>query len=292
MKIKCTFLFIFLVLYSYICLSQEVKQNHNDSDPGGTFVKREFSMLDSIISSAMKTKLNFLGIEGGMTFIDGRLSKMDFIRGDIPDYLSGYYVNSLGSNIRNFYAGIKPEVIFCKRFGLSTGLRYMRISSILRYDNYFGSRGKPEYFFVLSHQDGLNTEYLRVISFEQNSDYLNIPFELRFFTNRAFRFRIFIKVGAELNFLAHSETNVEFYDNSMNPYENDVVSKIRKPDFFYSTLNGSSGLRFASKKTKLTASIEWGYSAFLKPSSTGMMESEGGYTFKFIIQLPYNSKIL
>jgi hypothetical protein len=60
-------------------------------------------------SLAQETRLKYIGIEGGMTFVESEISDMDYIRGSMPSYI-GYSTNSITCLSYKNFIGIKSEI--------------------------------------------------------------------------------------------------------------------------------------------------------------------------------------
>jgi hypothetical protein len=233
-----------------------------------------------------ETRLMYVGIETGMTFIESDITNMNSIRGDVPSYSNGYSTNSLTTLTYKSFIGIKSEIFSLNdRFGLSAGLRYSGIISSLGKGDYMAN--STNYFYWLYSQDGVNTEYLRVKEINQKSKYIGIPVELRFFpARRPHLFRIYAKLGVEINCLLQTKTDVVFYDNAMDPYKNDIIAKIEKPSTFYSSIYGGGGIRIGRDlKPSVSLEICMPY-LFLTPESTGLVNPIFGGGFQLNVQIP------
>jgi len=257
MKIKITFFFVFLWLFISF-------------------------------SSAQNDRQKFLGFEAGMNLIACKMTNMDYIRGNVPSY-TGYSTNRISSMMYNEFIGIKPEVFLLNnRFGLSGGLRFMHINSSIGNNTY--SSNSTYYFYMLYRCDGINTEYLKVNGISQKSDYIGIPIEIRYFANGPCLFRLYFKLGAEIEYLLQSKTDVVFYDNAMEPYQKDVIAIVGKPNSFSSSLNGSMGFRIG-RLSKPSVSLEICFaSLFLTSKSSNLVNPIYGGGFQLNVQIPIKSK--
>lgn len=228
----------------------------------------------------------FLDVETGMIFFDGNMSNMDYVRGTISYYYPGYSTNSLKSFSYKSFAGVKGEITSVnKKFGLLAGVRYSRITSLVKNNTYWNT--SSDYFYCLYKQDSTNTEYLKVKNISQNSDYVSIPVEIRVFAmRRTFPVSVFFKLGAELNYLIQSQTNVDFYDNTMNQYESDIADKVDKPRSSYAAFYTGLGLK-VGRDLKPTISVEANVPFLISTkNSLGLIDPDLGGGFQINVQIP------
>lgn len=250
-----------------------------------------FLCLYTGFSTAQEARQMFLGIETGMTFMSCEMNNLDYVRAEMPVYPMDYYsTSSISSLLYNSFLGFKPE-FFLKndRFGIASGLRYTRTNaSIWRNQN---SEAGASFFYLLYRQDGLNTEYLKVKEIVQKSDCIGIPLEIRYFIYKPRLFRLYFKVGAEADFRLRTRTDVMFYDNAMEPYEDEVAEIVGQPELFTASIYTSVGLRIG-RQSKPTVSIEVCAPVIsLNPESASMVSPIAGGGFQVNIQLPYKSKV-
>jgi hypothetical protein len=157
-------------------------------------------------------------------------------------------------------------------------------------NSYWGS--STSFFYWLYLEDGLNTEYLKVKEIDQKSDYIGIPLGIRFFpARRPYLFRMFFKLGAEVNYRLQTKQDIVFYDEAMNPYKTDLTAQLTKPTNFYSALYGGVGIRIG-RDLKPSVSIEvcTPY-LFLTSKSAGIVNPIFGGGVQLNIQIPIKSKV-
>jgi hypothetical protein len=232
-----------------------------------------------IVLFAQDTRQKYLGIEGGMNFMDNEMSGIDKIRGEVSSYGMDNSTSTIKSSMHRSFAGIKSEVFsFNKKFGLSGGIRFSYMNS---------SIGKDQDFFYWLYQvEGVNTEYLKIKEIDQTTSYLGIPIELRYFPWKPHFFRLFLKVGADLNCRLQSKTDVVFYDDAMNIYQDDVKSFIEQPKSFSSSVSAGGGFRLGGE-SKPSVSFELNFlDIFLTAETSGMLHPMFGGGFQFNVQLP------
>ena len=240
-------------------------------------------------SIAQEIRQKFIGIETGMTLIGNEITKMDNIRGDIPAYSGGYSTNVLTSLTYRSFIGVKPEIFSLNdKIGFMAGLRFSRINNSVGKNSYWSN--STNYFYWLYSQSGINTEYLKVKEINQKSDYIGIPIEVRYFPSKRPRlFRVYFKLGAEINYCLQTQTAVVFYDNAMNLYQKDLIATIGKPKAFNASVYGAGGFRIG-RESGLSASIEVCLPYFLLTrESTGLVNPISGGGFQINFQIPLKS---
>lgn len=249
-----------------------------------------FLCLYTGIASAQETRQTFIGAEAGMAFIESEMPNMDYIRGDISSYSGGYSTNSLTSLTYKSYVGIKPELFSLNnKLGFLGGIRYSRINNSVGKNSYRAN--STNYFYCLFRQDGVNTEYLKVKEINQISDYLGIPIEIRYFPFNPHLFRIYFKVGAEINFLLQTQTDIVFNDNAMEIYQKELSAKVGQPETVSFSVYGAGGVRLG-RESKPSVSLEVCFPyLFLTPESSGLVNPVFGGGFQVNFQIPIKSKV-
>jgi hypothetical protein len=232
------------------------------------------------------TRAKFIGLEAGINFIDSYLPDRDYIRADQSLYGEGNKSANLNSTMNMSYGGIKTEIqTLNKKFGFFTGIRFTYVYSSLGKKSYWD--GNPDYFFMLFQQEGTTTEYLKIKEINQNSFYMGVPVEVRFFPFHQKNFRIFFKTGADINYLLSSKTDVVFYDDAMELYEGPVTKITGSPKSFTSNLYFSAGIKIG-KETKPGINIEVCAPSFnLTSNAYNLLTTEVGGGLQLNIQLPF-----
>jgi hypothetical protein len=245
----------------------------------------------TVISSAQETRQMYLGIETGMTLIGGKMSDMDFIRGEVSSYPIGSYysTNHLTSLMYQSFVGIKSEFLSLNnKIGFSGGIRFTQAQSSIGKSGYWAS--STNYFYLLYKQDGINTEYLKVKEIKQSASYLGIPVEIRYFPFTPHLLRPYFKLGAEIGFLLQSKTEIGFKDDAMEMFQEDVVALIEKPEPISSSFYGSCGIRLG-RESKPWVSFEICLPAlYITSGSSGLVNPISGGGFQLNAQIPINPK--
>ena len=155
-----------------------------------------------------------LGIETGTDFMFGSTIKPDMVRESKSSYYgfddNDFYCGILWDyeTLNITYFGIKPEMSFAKnRIGVATGIRISRYST--------NTDSDKDYFLWKIHQDEINTEYIKIREITQNSYYLGIPLEAKFYTNkRELPAQFYLKTGVVFNYRIHINNKIEFQNKS------------------------------------------------------------------------------
>jgi len=244
----------------------------------------------TVTSLAQEIKQTYLGLETGITFFESDLSNTDYIRKDMSSYFTDYSSSSITSSMYKSYVGIKPEIFTLnKKFGLLAGIHYSRINSSIGKNDYWSDNA--DYFYLRIRQDGINTEYLKVKKIKQMSDYIGIPIEVRYFPFRPRLFRLYFKLGAEINYLLQSQTDVTFDNHAMNPFQKDVKELMGDPKSFSSSIYASAGFRLG-RESKPSVSFEVCLpSIFLTSESSSLANPLWGAGFQLNVQIPLNTKV-
>jgi hypothetical protein len=241
-------------------------------------------------SSAQETRLKYIGIDVGTTFIESEISEMDYIRSSTPSYMMMYSANSITSSSYKNSLGVKFEILSLNdRFGLLGGIRFSHINSSIGKTDYWTNN--TDYFYWLYRQDGINTEYLRINEINQNSDYIGVPIEVRYFTaKRPRKFQLYFKLGIEVNCLLKSKTGILFYSSAMKPYEKDLIGMLDEPERISVAAYGGGGFKIG-KDQKPSISVEATIPyMFLTSESSGLLKPLYGGGFQLNFQIPIKSK--
>jgi len=177
-----------------------------------------------------------ISFEAGVDFINCEPpDDKDYIRADVVPY--NYYYESasyvMALLYKNYY-GLKFEKrILNNKLGVVSGIRYTRTDASIGKDTYWTPR--TEYFYLLSAQDGTNTEFLKVKSITEISHYIGIPLEFRIYPYHEHKVQLYYKIGFDFNFLINDKADVVFLNSLMESHENEVEGIIENPWKFYAT---------------------------------------------------------
>ncbi len=226
----------------------------------------------------------FGGIETGFVTFDNEKRSLDFIRESASDYdYYGDYAGSTNSLYNVFYAGFKQEFPVISRLSFSTGVRFTQV----------GSSIKPEsgsYMYLFLSSEGTTTNFAKARKISQNSQYLGVPLEFRWYLPSYHFVRSYVKLGATVNYRIATSTRVTFTDEMMNQYDGDIESQVKKPDSFYSMGYASVGLR-VGKQYGPSINFEAVMPAFeITTNSSSLTTPITGFGVQVTFQFPMNFK--
>ncbi|MDO9154883.1 MAG: hypothetical protein Q7U47_14445 [Paludibacter sp.] len=242
----------------------------------------------STLSFAQSPNKISVNVEFGGNQVNTSLNEKWNIRQDVGPY----YYESGSSNIAVSpymfvsHLGIKPEIAFFEnKLALSSGLRFSNISSDLSIIGQ--SAEKNKFFYLRYHSTGLDTEFARVRSISESSNYLGIPFDVKLIPFSISQFNFYLKTGVELNFKVGSKTNIDFVSEEMKGFENSIIENIGvKVNSLYSTWTTALGVRFGSKD-KLKYKLEFLLPSFFITKNYSTLVNGDMFTgFQCAIQLP------
>ena len=119
------------------------------------------------------------------------------------------------------------------------------------------------------------------------SNYMGTPVELRFFPFRAVNFRVFLKIGADLNLLLNSKNDVVFDNANMNTYKSELLALVTPPDPLSVAFHLSGGFKWG-KPSKPSLSVEIAFPTYITsdPASNLVEPIIGGGT-QISVQIPF-----
>lgn len=169
------------------------------------------------------------------------------------------------------------------------GIRFSQINSSIGKKDYWTNN--TDYFYYLYSQDEINTEYLKVNEINQKSDYIGIPIEIRYFTQkRPRKFQLYVKLGIEINYLLKSKTGIVFNNSAMKPYERDLVAMLNQPERISAAMYGGAGFKFGrDQKPSISVEACMPY-MFLTSETSGILKPVFGGGFQLNLQIPIKSK--
>ncbi|MDR1380516.1 MAG: hypothetical protein LBJ47_03450 [Tannerella sp.] len=224
-----------------------------------------------------------IGIEFGANEYWGETVSSDRIRGNnsvsysdryyYDDYY-GLYKSSQKMNVS--YVGAKSEIFFLRnRLGIAAGLRVSKYSAAMRINN--------DYVLWVLDRNDLVTDYVKIRNLEQNSYYLGVPLELRFFPNRReLPFQLYFKIGAVLNCRVATVNQVDFVNNAMERYEDEVDRQMANPSTFSAYIYPAIGFKI-SRYPWINMEVHLG-NVMLQTYS--FVETDAGLGFQFSVQIP------
>jgi hypothetical protein len=206
-----------------------------------------FLMMMPILASSQERIYEFprlrIGIEAGFENQFGSNIKpsairesQSFYRYEYSDYYydCGFLYNEPA--FARYYFGIKPEYSLSLNFAISAGLRIAYGKSSLTADK--------EYFLWKVNETESSANYLRIKEVNQSVFNIGVPLYLLLYPNKSDIWgRVYGKVGVVLNFTMASDISVNFVNNQMNKYSNDIKNQFDDPTFLYGQVVFSWGLK-------------------------------------------------
>ena len=241
-------------------------------------------LLTSLIRG-QDEKRKFFFVESGVDFFNCLESNKDYIRGDINPYSYGNVTDQLTSLLYYKYFGVKFEYrMLHNKLGISSGLRYTRLNASIGKTTYWSSTS--DFYYVQFDNNGTTTEYAKVKEINQKSDFLGIPLELRVYPFDDHPVNIFAEIGASFNLSFGSKTDIGFFDNSMNPYRNEVAKVIEAPWMYYATYNIGVGFKIG-RLPKPGVDIEANLVGMLLPNKSSLVKPDVGGGLQLMIRIPF-----
>ncbi len=237
--------------------------------------------------NAQETGRKFLSFEAGYDGIGCYSPDKEYIR-PVNDQSTYYYYNELSAYMGLAYTGVKFEYKVVNNYlGLAGGLRYTLASASIARDSYMSSN--PDYFYIKYKQDGTNTYFAKVRGIKQNTGYIGIPLELRYYplSRRRCKVEIYYKAGMAFNLKLHSKSEIEFSDEGMDRYNDEVSSVVEKTASSFSSFYLGAGLKIGNQ-TKPCLSIEANAPVFVAfPRGSYLLDPivGGGIQLKFSIPI-------
>jgi hypothetical protein len=250
--------------------------------------------VSSLLCSAVakETNTNYIVVDWGFSFFNGKPTNIDQIRGGVASYSAENSKKGLACVSFRGITSVKFETLRMNgRISLATGLRF---------SEYVQSYGKWElitegadHFYYLYRQDEQNTYYARLKSIVQTSGYLGIPFEFSFFPLENSHFtKLYMKMGTEINFRMNTNTTINFRSDGSEYLEDEVAAQVSHPSpiglSIYNCLGFSAG-----RAGKPTLGIEL-LIPFLttNPGSPGLLTNGFGAGLQINCHVPIKSRNL
>jgi hypothetical protein len=233
-----------------------------------------------------KSKIhNFkLGFETGLGVYWGDVVKPEQVRENylIYDDYYGCFSFNIGPSqgAMAYHAGVKSEYFFFKnRVGVTAGLRVSKFSSTFESDNSYP-------VMWLLRQEDIHTDYVRIRSITQNSYYIGIPLEIRFFPNRReLPFQHYFKLGVAFNYQVYTKYKTAFYEERMNIHAGAVEAQLGKPNSFNSYIYPVFGFKIG-RSSSPWVNVEIYCSGLINPRSISFLKDGAGIGFQLSVQLP------
>lgn len=235
--------------------------------------------------SGQETKKLSLKLELGGNEVNGAVYDSWNIRQDVGSYYNGTTNSAAADLFATNFAAKLEYAMFDNKFAISSGLQLTNLNSNLYVIN---SRSDNNGFFYLRYlRNGPVTEYAKVKSIAETSNYLSIPFDLKFVPISLWKCDFYIRTGIDFGFLIGSNTDIDFVNPEMINYEKTILSNLdiyQNP--IISSWNTSIGVSFGHKN-KLHYNFELLLpSLYLTTHNSSIFKDEFFTGFKISAQLP------
>lgn len=233
------------------------------------------------------TKKNFyIGVETGVTNFNAFEKDHDFIREE-ASYYYGYYGNYSALSLTSYstYASVNAEYrIFNGAIWFSGGLKYSELNSSISKSS--GSSNHPDFFYVLLNQQQDESYYYRVSEVRFQNHYIGIPLDVNFAPLSTRYVKFYGKIGADLNFRLATTKSATFYEETMNNYENHVISLFDNPGNFYATAGIGGGMQIG-ENDHINARLELDLATIvLTPDAFALVNQNVGFGANFSLLIP------
>ncbi|MBN2165235.1 MAG: hypothetical protein JW717_03060 [Marinilabiliaceae bacterium] len=231
---------------------------------------------------------SFFELETGIGFYDSNMQTYDFFRNSSSVYYqSDRLIDNISSFYYQWYIGAKVEFrLNDNKHAFLTGLRIKKCCSSL--GKLSSDYESSEYFFLLYNKNEASSEFLKIKEINQASYYIGIPLELkRIMVNKKY-YRFFFKAAFDLNYRLHTTTDVVFFNNLMEEYEDGVINKFDEPADFVSVFYPMVGFNFG-REDKSGLIVEFALpSLFVTDKSvSGLVKPDVGCGVQLNIQVPF-----
>ncbi|MEN8156873.1 MAG: hypothetical protein ABFS10_07975 [Bacteroidota bacterium] len=234
----------------------------------------------------------YWGIETGIKTFNSQIPDYNFIREEAVYYF-GYYDNYSEISLLTYlpFVSLKGEYrTLSDKLWLSAGINYSAMTSLMGKAGY--SHDESDYLYLVLSQSENDTYYYRIEEIGENDHYIGIPIDFRYSPFIPRFFRLYFKLGFDLNFKVASKQSIVFYEAAMQEHEEAVLALFDQPNNFYST--GTLGIGFQlGKQNRPNFRIEADFPTFvLTPKAFGLMDHDfgGGGRISFVLPLKNSEK--
>lgn len=220
----------------------------------------------------------------GFRVLSAEIPDNDRFRADGFDYGYGGTTIELRSNFSMASAGVKGEILLGdSKWSILAGVQYLQ--SFSRIDNKDPWLGYQNFFFYEFREEGTTTEYVTIENITQEVHYIGVPLQIRFSPFRPRRFNLYFMGGIEGNVLIASDTEIEFHERAMKPYESEITDQFGEPDPFNGVFYLGAGATFG-RPGGVRIGIDVQLPAVFIGSSTGLVNPNSGGGVGLVISLP------
>ena len=223
----------------------------------------------------------------GSTIVPDRIRSISSVDAFEADYAGDYYMGGYGNQsshaINKLYVGVKYEVLFNNKFGISSGIRLAQLSAQLDHSR------KHDYFIWLLHQDERTADYVTIRNMKQKNHYVCLPLEFRLFPKKRDRLlKHYFKLGGALNYRFSTAYDINFQESGMSKYAGEIDNQILRPCTFSGFIYPAFGLR-RGRNNDSWFNLEFQFPGFIiAQRKHSFVNPDVGFGMQFSVQLPLN----
>lgn len=228
-----------------------------------------------------------IGIEGGATTYFSDFRENSAVRGtNSVNFYDSSPNSDINTSLNRNFLGFKAEIISNNEYmTLQTGLRYTHIKSTIDRNDFWDLDHSTK-FYILYNQNGMLTEYAQAKEVKQDAEYLGIPIEVKLYISRPRFFRMYAKMGLDLNLNISNRTSIDFVNSYMQRYEQQVANALGNPATFFSSLNPCLGFKFGDKHS-LNVNLEVAFpSYFITNNISSIVTGKAGIGAQIYFSYP------
>ncbi len=232
----------------------------------------------------------YFGIEAGIKTYNSQGTEYDFIREEAV-YYYGYYNRNSQISWMSYVPRFALKAEYRAegdRVWISSGIDYSFMNSSLGKIAY--SYDDSEYFYLMLEQLQDETYYYRIREVGESSHYLGIPLDIRYSPFVPRFFRLYFKLGFDVNFKLASNQRVVFYDDGMADKEEAVLDLFDQANLVYATGTAGVGIQLG-KQDRPNIRLEANFPTLVfTPGAFALMEHKLGGGCLISLVLPIKSK--
>jgi hypothetical protein len=247
------------------------------------------SLICLIVISHVSTSQNLIGLEIGTGFFSPQeysVNRDSQLRPGGPSYPRPIGFNYLypQSFDQSFSGDIKIRRIggffernLTRHFAVSSGINYAQLQSNLD--------PSGQSIFYKTGEDGLDTHYLQVTAIKQTTHFVSVPVHITFYPSTAKTVRFYFKAAFENNFNVATTGKVNFYNDEMSKYEDEVLDFQQKASVYNLSFYLAGGIRYVAPEFQVGFEVA-GPSVFVNPENLGMIQPGTGMGIQFAVAFP------
>lgn len=230
--------------------------------------------------------MKYVGLDWGMDFQVTEIPDYQFIRGLITlNEWDDQYASVSSTYFRHRVSAKMEGISADEHWGYVFGIRYSQLHSALESSATTRAAGVP-FFYLRIREDGTTTEYLKIHRLVQNSSYFGVPIELKWMPFNKLLKPMYFKAGMEASYRLSTVNRVEFSNQDMHEFKDDVLQLFDDPDEWYLNYFIAMGVRVGpADKIHLDAEA-FLFSGLFTQHTSSLVETLGGSGFQMTLQVP------